>query len=187
MADPTPDATESPFLETDFLDSVEMTVDRKLRLGIPERFMKALRRICPDQAGVIGLAPTPERSIKLMPYPVFREELDRWRALEHEPGEGRLALTFFTSLAGLYPLDNQNRFRLNPVLMRMCQIQRDVVITGNLRFMQVFDTRLFEELMREALPKVDPALRRLARGEPTPAPIQYVIQPVIGGPGGHRG
>ncbi|MCH8332662.1 hypothetical protein IIC65_01915, partial [Candidatus Sumerlaeota bacterium] len=63
-----------------FLNSQEMLVDAKLRVGIPERFMKVLKQICPDHVDQIGLAATPDRSIKLMPYPYFMQALEQWNA-----------------------------------------------------------------------------------------------------------
>lgn len=161
-----------------FIDSAEMTVDAKNRVGIPEKFMKVLRRLCPDDADKIGVCPTPDSSICLMPRPRFESQLAEWREkMTGGSAEQRRMLTTMTSLSGLFPLDAQNRVKLNPTLMRICSIKRDVIITGNIDYMQIFDLNGFEKSMIDGLQQFDAMMEKSVGRQAPQTQIQYVINP----------
>lgn len=169
-------------LDEVFLDSAEMTVDNKGRVGIPEKFMKVIRRICPDNANVVGLTPTPERSIKIMPYSYFARRVTQWGQLDGEKQAERTMLNVLSSCSGLFPLDPQNRIKLNPALMRLCNIQRDVIIVGNVHFMQLFDKLTFERMMEKGLEIFDEAQEKATRKLNETAPVQLILNPFQAGP-----
>ena len=153
-----------------------MTIDQKGRVAIPSRFMTVLRAICPAEADSVGLMITPERSIKIMPATLFRSELDRWGTLNEQVDEERMVLNLSTSLAELVAMDKQNRVKLNPLMMELCQIDQKVVIVGNLKYMQLFDMKVWKEIFRQGLSQFGQAATRVARkDEPQPQPVQYVI------------
>lgn len=170
-------------LEEVFLDNAEMTVDTKGRVGIPEKFMKVIRRICPENAGVVGLTPTPERSIKIMPYSYFARQVAHWGQLDGDKQAERTMLNVLTSYSGLFPLDPQNRIKLNPGLMRLCNIQRDVIIVGNVHFMQLFDVRTFERMMEKGLDVFDEAQEKATRKLTEGVPVQFVLNQGTGASG----
>ena len=50
--------------------------------------------------------------------------------------------------------------------MRLCNIQRDVIIVGNMKYMQMYDVRVFEETMRRGLESFDNAHAALNPDQP---------------------
>lgn len=164
-----------PNLDEVFLDTIEMTVDNKGRVGIPEKFMKVIRKLCPDNANVIGIAPTPEKSIKLMPYSYIARRIADWSKLNGEKGAERKMLNALTAYATWLPLDPQNRIKLNPTLMRLCRIQRDVVIVGSIHFMQLFDVHNYEETVLTQLANYDEIEKEAERKIQEVAPVQFVL------------
>lgn len=180
--------SQDPTLNLDevFLENVEMSVDSKGRVGIPEKFMKVIRKICPEHAGVIGLTPTPERSIKLMPYPLFAQKVGEWGRLNGEKQAERTMLNVLTSYSGVFPLDPQNRIKLHPGLIKLCNIKHDVVITGNIHFMQIFDSQRFEEMMGSGLNGFDDCQEKASAKQTATAPIQLVLNPTVALPAEQR-
>ncbi|MCL5269547.1 MAG: hypothetical protein M1457_03085 [bacterium] len=158
-----------------FLGNEQMTLDDKGRVGIPARFMSVLRAICPDQADTLGVMITPDRSIKLMPAPYFAREIERWQALNDQVDEERMVLNLSTSMAELLALDKQNRIKLNPLMQEVCQLDRQVVIVGNLGYMQLFALKVWREMFERGLPQWGAASTRVARKDEPKAPVQYVI------------
>jgi MraZ protein len=159
-----------------FLGNDPMTIDDKGRLGVPARFMAVLRQLCPDNADALGVMITPDRSVKIMPMPYFERALERLEKLDDQVDEERLILTLSTSMADSLTLDKQNRIKLNPMLMEICGLDRQVVVVGNLHYMQVFDLRVWRETMTEGIALWSSAQTRVAKKDAPPAPVQYVIQ-----------
>lgn len=163
-----------------FLGNEQMTVDQKGRVGIPSRFVAILRAIDPADADKAGVMITPDRSIKIMPANYFRAETESWSKLDDRDNQERLILNMATSLAELVTLDKQNRIKLNPMMMELAGIDRQVVIVGNIKFMQLFDIKKWREMFEKNLPVWGEAATAVARRSEPPRPIQYVINPPTG-------
>lgn len=149
-------------MEPAFLNNQEMVVDTKMRVGIPERFMKVLKQGFPDACEEIGVTATPDRSIKLMPKPTFLKELEFWETLDDQINDQRTILNLLTSFADLVPLDKQNRIRLSPALCKFCNITRNVIVVGNIRYMQIFDLDTWNDSVREGMDRFGGAINALA-------------------------
>ena len=163
-------------IERTFLGNERMTIDAKGRVAFPARFLAVLRQICPDQADAVGLVVSPDRSIKIMPLPAFEEALEAWRNLDDQVPEERMVLNMSTSLADVVQLDTQNRIKLNPEMMGFCEIDRQVVFTGNLQYMQLYDANVWREKVQENLKDLSDAAGKVARSKKEPQrPVQYVI------------
>lgn len=145
-----------------FLNNQEMVVDSKLRVGIPERFMKVLREVYPENCEKIGVAASADKSIKLMPEPIFLKELEYWSSLDDRSENQRTILNISTAFADLMPLDKQNRIKLSPALCDFCSISREVIIVGSVRYMQIFDRNSWNELVRKNLDRFGGAADALA-------------------------
>jgi MraZ protein len=159
-----------------FLGIEAMTVDDKGRVALPARFANLLRRTAGEETGTIGLRLTPERSIKLMPPGLFDRELARWDKLDDDLDEERLVLNLSASLAERVALDKQNRFKLNALMMEVCQVQREVVIVGSIRYMQLYAAEVWRAMVERDLPRMGEAMAKVSgKGQP-PAPVQYIIQ-----------
>ena len=155
-----------------FLNLQEMAVDHKLRIGIPGRFIRVLKKICPDHWDRVGLSLTPEHSIKVMPYPVYEEELEAQRKLSSKIGPQRRGRILSASFMEMVKLDKQNRIRLPMELCKKCQIMSSAVIVGSFEYMQIWDVGRWHQFVNnetENIGKVDDEMAcrqdKLARGE----------------------
>ncbi len=163
-------------IERTFLGNESMTIDAKGRVAFPARFLAVLREICPDQADAVGLVVSPDRSIKIMPLPAFEKSLETWRNLDYQVPAERMVLNMSTSLADVAQLDTQNRIKLNQEMMGICSIDRQVVFTGNLQYMQLYDTNVWRESIQENLKNLSDATGEVARRkDQSQRPVQYVI------------
>ena len=159
-----------------FLNNQKMTVDAKLRVGIPERFVKVLKQICPDHPNEIGISATPDRSIKLTPYTLFAEDLDRWSKLDDQVTDERTILNLTTSFADLLTMDKQNRIRLSPELCSFCNISREVIVVGTIKYMQIFDLKTWNTMMQEGIKKLSEATDAVATRAAAPQPVNLIVQ-----------
>jgi division/cell wall cluster transcriptional repressor MraZ len=172
-----------------FLGSEKMTVDEKGRVGIPARFMAVLRSLYPNHCATVGVTITPDLSIKLMPLPLYNEFMDRLDQFNDQIEEERLILNLVTSFAEEAELDKQNRIKLSQMIMEKCQIGigRQVVVTGNQQYMQIFDEDVWREYSNRGLVKLGSAASMVARKEEArPAAAQghgAGEEPASGAPG----
>lgn len=143
---------QNPFNEDFvFLDQAEMKVDDKLRVGIPERFMKALRNICPEHVDKVGAVPMPDHSLKLMPYPLFMERMEQWSKLDDQVSANRTFRGFILKLAKVHTLDAQNRIKLTPLQTKFLKLKRDAIMVGNLDSMLLYDPDVYDETLSKDL------------------------------------
>lgn len=164
-----------------FLSNEQMTVDDKGRVSIPARFMTVLRAICPDQDKSVGVMITPECSLKIMPAPYFAQEVESWGQFNDRVDEERMMLNLSTPVAELLSLDKQNRFKLNPLVREICSIDRQVVIVGSMRYMQLFDLNVWRAMFKKSLPMWGQASTRVARKKEPQAPVQQFVINTGGG------
>jgi division/cell wall cluster transcriptional repressor MraZ len=145
-----------------FIGNDTMRVDPKGRVGIPARFMPVLRAISPDQFDSVGLLISPERSIKILPMPQFIEEMERLNQLDDNIEAERLIKNLAIGHAELVALDKQNRIKLNPTMMDLCDIRQDVIVVGSLHYMQVFDVDVWKNMTKAGLGKLGSAMQKVA-------------------------
>jgi division/cell wall cluster transcriptional repressor MraZ len=145
-----------------FLNNQVVTVDTKHRVAIPERFIKVLKQAYPDDCEEVGVTATPDGSIKLMPKPLFLEELQKWSRLDDRITEERTILNIMTAYADLLPLDKQNRIRLSPMLCDFCKISREAIVVGNMSYMQIYDLSVWNERVRQGMQHLDRAMNNVA-------------------------
>jgi division/cell wall cluster transcriptional repressor MraZ len=162
-------------LDTNFIGMEEMTVDDKGRVGIPARYMQVLQALDPDFDRKVGLVLTPDRSVKILPMPQFRALLAKWEGYNDEFEEDRLLLNVRPAMADVAALDKQNRIKIAPRMLKICGIERNVVISGHMKFMQLFSDTAFDALYETGLPASGAAASRAATRGQAPQPIQYVI------------
>lgn len=135
-----------------FVGCEEMTVDAKGRVAIPTKHMAVLKMICPDEADCIGVMISPDRSIRLLPAPYYRDEIERLFSLDDRFHEERLVKTVNVAHSDLLTLDKQNRVTLGAMIMRTCRLTKDVVIIGSGNYMQLFDLETWTMYMDQAMP-----------------------------------
>ena len=149
-------------MEDAFLSNEQMTVDEKGRVGIPARYIAVLKARCPEETDKVGLMITPERSIKVMPINAFHQEVNEWKTLDERDEDERTVLNM-TGLAEEAPLDKQNRIKLNPMMMDLCGIARQVVFVGSVNYMQIYDAAVWREMVLQNLGRFSQVSTQLAR------------------------
>ncbi len=82
----------------------------------------------------------------------------------------------FQPFADLLKLDKQNRIRLNPEMCKFCNITREVIIVGTLKYMQIFDRGVWNTLVRKGMSKFGGAADAVAAKAAEPAPVQLIVQ-----------
>jgi len=137
-------------LDNVFLDNAEMTVDSKLRVGIPERFKKVLKSIAPEHADKIGIIPTMDASLKLVPYPDFMARVEYWKTLNEAISEQRTIKKLETGLAKLVQMDSQHRIKLTPAQAKFAKVKQEALIVGRISHMELYDPEVFtDQLMKD--------------------------------------
>lgn len=158
-----------------------MTVDDKGRVGIPAKFMSVWREHYPEHAGRVGIGITAERSVRIMPMPVYEKYLDFLGGLdEHLSDEGVLK-TYMLAFADDAELDKQNRIKLSESLLEECCISRAVVITGFGDYLKIFDEAQWREYCNANRAMVGQAQTNKVQRERAvpqqPAPVFQMVWP----------
>ena len=144
-----------------FMGSFRMQVDGKGRVGLPSKYKSILRELCPEQVDSVGVMITPDRSVKVMPYPYFLEEIERWSRMDEHNAYEMMVRNMNTSIADTMALDNQHRFKLNQMMMDLCgiELQTQVVVSGCMDHMRIYN----EQVYYQAVYNYNVALARLER------------------------
>lgn len=168
-----------PIMGQVLLGCERMKVDAKGRVAIPARYLKAMRAKNPDPSEPFGMIISPERSIRVMPYPLYLEEIERWSKLDDRLEEDRAIKNMVLSTADEATLDAQNRIRLNSDTMELCEIGagRQVAIVGSMDYLQIFDVDRRRRLFDAGMGKLSQAIQAVAtKDDPKPQPsIRQVV------------
>lgn len=170
------DTNLDPGLETVFLDNAEMTVDSKLRVGIPERFMKALRNISPEHADKVGVISAHGGALKLLPYPDYVKRVAYWKTLDDRIAAHRAIKNVETSLAKLLTLDGQHRIKLTQAHAEFCGIDKEAIIVGAVDCMKLYSRKGFQRMLEQEMEAYSKASDQVAREETAQPARQFVIE-----------
>jgi len=129
-----------------FRGRYEHTIDGKGRLSIPSRF----REILTDKYTETLILTNFGRC--LVAYP-----LEEWEALERKAAalpqlkkEVKAFQRYFISGAGECPLDGQGRILIPPSLRTCAELERDVVIVGLLRKIEIWSKPRWQEAFSQS-------------------------------------
>jgi len=96
------------------------------------------------------------------------DEARRWRE-RATPSETESAFLEASSAehqlqeaAELVQLDKQNRVKLNPLMMEICEIRQQVVIVGNMHYLQLFDVDAWKTMFKAGLSQMGRAMETAA-------------------------
>lgn len=179
------DSPAAPDLEADFLDNAEMTVDSKLRVGIPERFMKVLKLIAPEHADKVGIVPDDGGALKLLPYPAYVKRVAYWKTLNDRIAAHRTIKNFETSLAKLVSLDGQNRIKLTSAQADFCGIDagekegkgaKAATIVGAVDCMKLYSRKGFQAMVERAMAGYASASDQVEREKEAKPAAKFVIE-----------
>ncbi|MBU2755497.1 division/cell wall cluster transcriptional repressor MraZ [Acidithiobacillus sp. CV18-2] len=123
------------------------TLDSKGRLSVPARFRDQLNALCDGQI-VLTINPTNEAAERcLWAYPLPRwEEVERQvAALPSTQASVRRFQRLFIGHSEELRLDNQSRILLSANLRQYAQIERDVVLVGQVSKFEIWDAELWQQ------------------------------------------
>jgi MraZ protein len=117
------------------------TIDDKGRLSIPTRFREVLNGRAEDHLVLTNL----DRCLVAFPlsdWRVFEEKCSNFRPFD---SDSRAFLRFFFSGAIECSIDKQGRILVPPSLRKFAELDKDVVIVGMLKSIEVWNKQNFEQ------------------------------------------
>lgn len=125
-----------------FLGSFNYSIDAKNRISIPARFRKTLSPEARETFVMIrGLA----QCIYLYPKDIWTKEIEpRLENLDDFDTDASNFLRLFVELCSEDNLDNQSRLTLPKALIEFAGIDRDVLILGTVKHIEIWNPEIFE-------------------------------------------
>jgi MraZ protein len=130
-----------------FIGQHTYSIDSKGRISIPAKLRK---QIPPEANDTIVMTRGLSKCIALYP-------LDEWKRIEDnllklnefQPDEVRF-IRMFTQYATEDVMDSQSRILIPPLLIQYAQIEKEVLIIGALRTIEVWNPKLYEEYQKQS-------------------------------------
>jgi len=137
---------------TRFVGNFEHTIDDKGRLILPSSFRAKLAE---------GAFITPlDHCLAILPAKEFDRMADRLEAQVANGEVGVNALRHFASQADEVTPDSQGRVRLLPHLRDLVGLDRNVIVTGALRRIEIWDPELWSGVSPDGAEKLATAIER---------------------------
>jgi MraZ protein len=147
----TPPNSEKPKIS--FVGSFAQIVDSKNRISIPQRFRDVLNREYGDEDLRVMTTITLDRNIAVFPISNFYKFLDT--VDEDIPAEQRHKKRHrrmvFEGCSDTDRLDNQNRVRINPMLLKHAGIKRDIYVIGFTDRIEVWDRQKWDQFIESQI------------------------------------
>ncbi|MCK5229047.1 MAG: division/cell wall cluster transcriptional repressor MraZ [Desulfobulbaceae bacterium] len=124
-----------------FRSHSDHSLDGKGRLNVPTRFRDVLRRHFDD---VLMVVPW-EDCLRAYPQPVWEKiEVTLLDRIKEKPEQKRM-MEHVIRVVTPCPLDKQGRILLSPKLRDLIGIEKDVVLSGVLKYFEIWDKGTWEE------------------------------------------
>lgn len=127
-----------------FTGSFPVKLDSALRLPLPVKFREVLEKRYGSTSTLLFVIPD-QGKLRVLPKPMFdrfQEELSR--ASWHDE-DGDSIRSFVIGNMVRQQLDPQNRIRLSEGLCEMAGIKKDVVVSGQMDNMEIWDAEAWKE------------------------------------------
>lgn len=134
----------------------QRSLDDKQRLAIPKRLRDAMGEAELDE---LYVAPEISRSLSVFSPPAFERRAARIEQLPSARSSVTDYLRLYYSQAERVEIDSQGRIRLPERLLKFAKLKQDVVLLGVHDHVEIWDSGLWEEFLREHSEEFD----RLAR------------------------
>jgi len=130
-----------------FIGQHTYSIDSKGRISIPAKLRK---QIPPEANDTIVMTRGLSKCIALYP-------LDEWKRIEgnllklneFQPNEVRF-IRMFTQYATEDIMDSQSRILIPPLLIEYAQIEKEVLIIGALKTIEVWNPKLYDEYQKQS-------------------------------------
>ena len=130
-----------------FIGQHTYSIDSKGRISIPAKLRK---QIPPEANDTIVMTRGLSKCIALYP-------LDEWKRIEEnllklnefQPDEVRF-IRMFTQYATEDVMDSQSRILIPPLLIEYAQIEKEVLIIGALKTIEVWNPKLYDEYQKQS-------------------------------------
>jgi len=117
-----------------FLGEHEYAVDAQRRVALPSPW----RRPEPGRNRFV-LLPGRDKSLQLVPAPMFQELLQKLRKVSFADAKASIALATIGAMAQEVVCDRQGRFALSPKLLEYAGIRDKVVLLGAVTAIQIWE------------------------------------------------
>jgi len=130
-----------------FLGSFNYSIDAKGRISIPARLRKF---VSPDANDTFVLTRGASRCINIYPMNYWKElvesKLDKLNIFEPEDAK---FMRLFLQEAAEDQFDTQSRLLVPKKLIDFAEIEKDVIILGMNKYIEVWNPKLYEEYLKE--------------------------------------
>ena len=124
-----------------FRGRYDFSIDQKGRINIPSKFRKLLS---PDADETFVISRAPDGCLWAYPKDEWEKFDDSLMALPMSPEMNRFQREMQNTLSDSV-LDKQGRVTLTPLQVRIAGISKEVSIVGRGRYLEIWDTRRFEQ------------------------------------------
>ena len=130
-----------------FLGSFNYTIDAKGRVSIPARLRKF---VSPDANDTFVFARGSLKCINIYPMNYWKELLESKleRLNSFDPNDTKFLRLFLPSAAE-DQFDTQSRLLVPKRLIEFAEIEKDVIILGMNKYIEVWNPKLYEEFLKE--------------------------------------
>ena len=125
--------------QTYFHETSFNTMDAKGRIAIPVRFREAVRR-CGAQLVVTGM----DQALNAYPPDVWASIEARMETLDTTTAEMRRFRRQFIGRAVVCKTDKQSRILISPTLRKYADLQKEIVMVGQLNHFQIWSLGRYE-------------------------------------------
>ncbi|MEA2083242.1 MAG: division/cell wall cluster transcriptional repressor MraZ [Thermodesulfobacteriota bacterium] len=124
-----------------FRSHSDHSLDGKGRLNVPTRFLEVVRRHFDD---VLMVLPW-EDCLRVYPKPVWKKfEVTLSEKIKEKPEQKKM-MEHMIRVVTPCPIDKQGRILLSPKLRAIFDIKKDVVLSGVLRYFEIWNKSTWEE------------------------------------------
>ncbi len=129
-----------------FIGQFKYTIDTKGRINIPAKFRKA---ISPEANETFVITRGMDDCIWAYPLDEWSKFEEKLRQLSTNQKDHRLYIRMATSYASESRLDKQGRIAIPQYLIDLVKIEKEILITGSLDKLEIWNPNTYEEHMKE--------------------------------------
>jgi MraZ protein len=124
-----------------FRGRYDFSIDEKGRINVPSKFRKLL---LPEAEETFVICRAPDSCLWCYPKDEWEKHEDRLNAIKVSRRSNRFQRSLQNTVSDS-TLDKQGRVSLTPLQIRIAGITKEVSIIGRGRYLEIWDTKRFEE------------------------------------------
>lgn len=131
-----------------FFGEYHCKIDAKGRFNLPVKFREQLEN------QVITATRGTDRNIQIYDESGWNKVLDKINSLEGIKAEERKYIHFVMSAATTLEIDSQGRVKLPKSLIEFSNLDKDIVVVGNVRSIQIWDKEQWIDYMNKTIDEI---------------------------------